>query len=142
MAKRLTQYEIDAILGQVVSEIENNKKDLTSDSDVVKMEKLAKADKIHLISLEKEIDGLREKYDELKSQIQDKHLGFAKEKGLYVNKWDFERVHDYDIGEQFYSVQSLDYDVKTQIRNHIILSGLKLDNLDSLIGDLVKKFGK
>jgi hypothetical protein len=142
MAKRLTQYEIDAILGQVVSEIENNKKDLTSDSDVVKMEKLAKADKIHLITLEKEIDGLREKYDELKSQIQDKHLGFAKEKGLYVSKWDFERVHDYDIGEQFYSVQSLDYDVKTQIRNHIILSGLKLDNLDTLIGDLVKKFGK
>jgi hypothetical protein len=142
MAKRLTQYEIDAILGQVVSEIENNKKNLTSDSDVAKMEKKAQADKIHLITLEKEIDGLREKYDELKSQIQDKHLGFAKEKGLYVSKWDFERVHDYDIGEQFYSVQSLDYDVKTQIRNHIILSGLKLDNLDTLIGDLVKKFGK
>ena len=140
MAKRLTQYEIDAILGQVVSEIENNKKDLTSDSDVVKMEKLAKAEKAQLITLEKELDKLREKYDELKYQIQDKHLAFAKEKGLYVNRWDFEKSGD--IGEQFYKVQPLDYDVKTQIRNQIILSGLKLDNLDTLIGDLVKKFGK
>jgi len=140
MAKRLTQYEIDAILGQVVSEIENNKKDLTSDSDVVKMEKLAKAEKAQLITLEKELDELRGKYDELKYQIQDKHLAFAKEKGLYVNRWDFEKSGD--IGEQFYKVQPLEYDVKAQIRNQIILSGLKLDNLDSLIGDLVKKFGK
>ena len=141
MAKRLTQYEIDAILGQVVSEIENNRKDLTSDSDVAKMEKKAQADKAHLITLEKEIDGLREKYDELKSQIQDKHLGFATEKGLYVNRWNFEKSHNI-IGEQVYNVQPLDYDVKTQIRNQIILSGLKLDNLDTLIGDLVKKFSK
>jgi hypothetical protein len=140
MAKRLTQYEIDAILEQVVLEIENNKKDLTLDSEMNKMEKLAKADKAHLRILEKEIDGLREKYDELKSQIQDKHLGFAKEKGLYVNKWDFERSGD--IGEQVYNVQPLEYDTKAQIRNQIILSGLKLENLDSLIGDLVKKFGK
>jgi hypothetical protein len=140
MAKRLTQYEIDAILGQVVSEIENNKKDLTLDSEMNKMEKLAKADKAHLRILEKEIDELREKYDIIKCQIQDKHLEFAKEKGLYVNKWNFERSGD--IGEQFYNVQPLEYDTKAQIRNQIILSGLKLENLDSLIGDLVKKFGK
>ena len=140
MAKRLTQYEIDAILGQVVSEIENNKKDLTLDSEMNKMEKLAKADKAHLRILEKEIDELREKYDTIKCQIQDKHLEFAKEKGLYVNKWNFERSGD--IGEQFYNVQPLEYDTKAQIRNQIILSGLKLENLDSLIGDLVKKFGK
>jgi hypothetical protein len=140
MAKRLTQYEIDAILGQVVSEIENNKKDLTLDSEMNKMEKLAKANKAHLRILEKEIDELREKYDTIKCQIQDKHLEFAKEKGLYVNKWNFERSGD--IGEQFYNVQPLEYDTKAQIRNQIILSGLKLENLDSLIGDLVKKFGK
>ena len=140
MAKRLTQYEIDAILGQVVSEIENNKKDLTLDSEMNKMEKLAKADKAHLRILEKEIDELREKYDTIKCQIQDKHLEFAKEKGLYVNKWNFERSGD--IGEQFYNVQPLEYDTKAQIRNQIILNGLKLENLDSLIGDLVKKFGK
>jgi hypothetical protein len=140
MAKRLTQYEIDAILGQVVSEIENNKKDLTLDSEMNKMEKLAKADKAHLRILEKEIDELREKYDTIKCQIQDKHLEFAKEKGLYVNKWNFERSGD--ISEQVYNVQPLEYDTKAQIRNQIILSGLKLENLDSLIGDLVKKFGK
>ena len=140
MAKRLTQYEIDAILGQVVSEIENNKKDLTLDSEMNKMEKLAKADKAHLRILEKEIDELREKYDTIKCQIQDKHLEFAKEKGLYVNKWNFERSGD--ISEQVYNVQPLEYDTKAQIRNQIILNGLKLENLDSLIGDLVKKFGK
>lgn len=140
MAKRLTQYEIEAILGQVVSEIENNKKDLTLDSEMNKMEKLAKADKAHLRILEKEIDELREKYDTIKCQIQDKHLEFAKEKGLYVNKWNFERSGD--IGEQFYNVQPLEYDTKAQIKNQIILNGLKLENLDSLIGDLVKKFGK
>jgi hypothetical protein len=140
MAKRLTQYEIDAILEQVVSEIENNKKDLTLDSEMNKMEKLAKADKAHLRILEKEIDELREKYDTIKCQIQDKHLEFAKEKGLYVNKWNFERSGD--ISEQVYNVQPLEYDTKAQIRNQIILSGLKLENLDSLIGDLVKKFGK
>ena len=140
MAKRLTQYEIDAILGQVILEIENSKKDLTLDSEMNKMEKLAKADKAHLRILEKEIDELREKYDIIKCQIQDKHLEFAKEKGLYVNKWNFERSGD--IGEQFYNVQPLEYDTKAQIRNQIILNGLKLENLDSLIGDLVKKFGK
>jgi hypothetical protein len=105
-----------------------------------KMEKLAKADKAHLRILEKEIDELREKYDTIKCQIQDKHLEFAKEKGLYVNKWNFERSGD--IGEQFYNVQPLEYDTKAQIKNQIILNGLKLENLDSLIGDLVKKFGK
>ena len=140
MAKRLTQYEIDAILGQVILEIENNKKDLTLDSEMNKMEKLAKADKAHLRILEKEIDELREKYDTIKCQIQDKHLEFAKEKGLYVNKWNFERSGD--ISEQVYNVQPLEYDTKAQIRNQIILNGLKLENLDSLIGDLVKKFGK
>jgi hypothetical protein len=140
MAKRLTQYEIEAILGQVILEIENNKKDLTLDSEMNKMEKLAKADKAHLRILEKEIDELREKYDTIKCQIQDKHLEFAKEKGLYVNKWNFERSGD--ISEQVYNVQPLEYDTKAQIRNQIILSGLKLENLDSLIGDLVKKFGK
>jgi hypothetical protein len=140
MAKRLTQYEIDAIVGQVVSEIENNKKDLTSDSDVAEMEKLAKADNSYLVALEEEIDALRERYDKILTQIQDKHLAFAKKKGLYVNKWDFGRSHN--VNEQVYSIQPLGYDVKTQIKNQIILSGLKLDNLDTLIGDLVKKFGK
>jgi TolA-binding protein len=131
---------LENLISSLTSFFDKGKKDLTSDSDVVKMEKLAKAEKAQLITLEKELDELRGKYDELKYQIQDKHLAFAKEKGLYVNRWDFEKSGD--IGEQFYKVQPLEYDVKAQIRNQIILSGLKLDNLDSLIGDLVKKFGK
>jgi hypothetical protein len=133
MAKRLTQYEIDAILGQVVSEIEIKKEDLIKDPDVVKMEKKAQADRARLIALGKE-------YDDLQSQIRNEHSAFASKKGLSIDTWKFTRSGD---PEQFYSSnKSVDRTTETQIRNQIILSGLKLENLDSLIGDLVKKFSK
>ena len=133
MAKRLTQYEIDAILGQVVSEIESKKGKLIKDSDVVEMEKKAQADRDRLITLGKE-------YDSLLAQVKNEHSAFAKKKGLSVDTWGFTTNKD---PEQFYSTnKSISGDIKTQIKNQIILSGLKLDNLDTLIGDLVKKFGK
>jgi hypothetical protein len=133
MAKRLTQYEIDAILGQVILEIENSKKDLINTSDVVEMEKKAQADRVRLRVLEKE-------YDNLLNQVKNEHLAFAKKKGLSIDTWGFASNQD---PEQFYNTdQSLSYDIRNQIKNQIILNGLKLENLDSLIGDLVKKFGK
>jgi hypothetical protein len=133
MAKRLTQYEIDAILGQVVSEIESKKGKLIKDSDVVKMEKKAQADRDRIIALGKE-------YDNLLAQTKNEHLAFAMEKGLSIDTWGFTTNKD---PEQFYSTnKSISGDIKTQIKNHIILSGLKMENLDTLIGDLVKKFGK
>lgn len=133
MTKRLTQYEIDAILGQVVSEIEANKGDLIRTPDVEKMEKKAAADR-------KRLKALGDEYDALQKSIITEHSAFAKKKGLSIDTWCFTSSNDPD---QFYKLdKSVGRDVKFQIKNQIILSGLKLENLDNLIKDLVKKFSK
>lgn len=133
MAKRLTQYEIDAILGQVVSEIEASKADLTKTPDVVKMEKKAKADRERL-------DKLQEQHNALKKEIIAEHEAFAKKKGLSFDNWNFSRTYPYD---QWYTNDgTVNGDTKRKIKNKIILSGLKLENLDILIKDLVKEFSK
>ena len=133
MAKRLTQYEIEAILGQVVSEIEASKEDLVKTPDVVKMEAKAVADKARLTKL-------REELRTLEDEIQETHSEFARKKGLSINVWDFNNGRNPD---QYYTLDNeVSYTTKNQIRNQIILSGLKLENIDDLIGDLVKKFSK
>ena len=133
MAKRLTQYEINAILGQVVSEIEASKKDLNRTSEVIKMEAKAVADKARLTKLRAELRALED-------EIEETHSEFASKKGLSLNVWDFSNGRNPD---KFYTLNNtVSYDVKSQIKNQIILSGLKLENLDNLIKDLVKKFSK
>ena len=131
MAKRLTQYEIDAILEQIVSEIEAKKGKLIRTSDVVEMEKKAAADRERLIAL-----GIE--YDNLLKEIKNEHSNFASKKGLSIDTWKFTRTNN---PEQFYTVDnSVERNTKQQIRNQIILSGLKMENLDTLIKDLVTKF--
>jgi hypothetical protein len=133
MAKRLTQYEIDAIQEQIVSEIEASREDLVKTPDVEKMEKEAEADRVLLVKMEAEYRALRDK-------LEKKHHAFAEKKGLSFDRWSFGRLENSD---QFFSFdKSVNYTVKQQIRTKIILSGLKMENLDTLISSLVKEFSK
>ena len=120
---KLKSYEIDAVTDKVMGLLKEewSKKQPTFTKE--NKERLALEAKIN--ELETELQELRDLSYKMNEAIQKKY------KDIYI----------YFDGKEYYS-QDNNWQVQSQVRQEIILSQIKSDNLDEIISNLVKQFSK
>ena len=120
---KLKSYEIDAVTDKVMELLrkEWSKKQPTFTKE--NKERLALQVKID--ELETELQELRDLSYKMNEDMQKKY------KDIYI----------YFDGKEYHS-QDNNWQVQSQVRQEIILSQIKSDNLDEIISNLVKQFSK
>jgi hypothetical protein len=120
---KLKSYEIDAVTDKVM--------ELLRKEWSKKQPNFAKENKERL--------ALQVKIDKLETELQDlRDLSYKMNEDMQKK---YKDIYIYFDGKEYHS-QDNNWQVQSQVRQEIILSQIKSDNLDEIISNLVKQFSK
>jgi hypothetical protein len=137
--KKLRSFEIDAIVNCVYGKLEEKRKsEIKWKSEYDEVNKIVREKGLEINKLIEEFYLLRSNY----KHVLDKDV-------VKMNEWNWEILFDmsgvgkYNENYDFISKNKgnfISYDVKNKIRNEIIMSNLRDEEVDSLVDKLVEKF--
>jgi len=120
---KLKSYEIDAVTDKVM--------ELLKEEWSKKQPTFTKENKERL--------ALQVKIDELETELQElRDLSYKMNEDMQKK---YKDIYIYFDGKEYHS-QDNNWQVQSQVRQEIILSQIKSDNLDEIISNLVKQFSK